>query len=68
MVCDINFISSCHDVYKISGVYGTWDHQVQNMLSIFGHGKIHYVLKRFAEPLDRKSQNYQELSNKFPLI
>lgn len=49
-----------------SGVYGTWDHRVQNRLSKFGHGKIHYVLKRFSEPLDRKSQIYQELSIKFP--
>ena len=51
-----------------SGVYGTWDHRVQNRLTIFGHGKIHYILKRFAEPLDRKSEIYQELSNKFPFF
>ncbi len=56
------------DYILSSGVYGTWDHRVQNRLSKFGHGKIHYVLKRFSEPLDRKSQIYQELSNKFPLF
>ncbi len=56
------------DYILSSGVYGTWDHRVQNRLSKFGHGRIHYALKRFAEPLDRKSQIYQELSNKFPFF
>ncbi len=56
------------DYILSSGVYGTWDHRVQNRLSKFGHGKIHYALKRFAEPLDRKSQIYQELKNKFPFF
>ena len=51
-----------------SGVNGTWNHRVQNRLSISGHGKIHYVLKRFAEPLDRKSPIYEELSHEFPFF
>ena len=51
-----------------SGVYGTRTNLVQNRLSTFGHGKIHYMLKRFAEPLDRKSRNYQTLSKEFPFF
>ena len=51
-----------------SGANGTWNHRVQNRLSISGHGKIHYVLKRFAEPLDRKSPIYEELSHEFPFF
>ncbi len=56
------------DYFLSSGVYGTWDHRVQNRLSTFGHGKIHYVLKRFSEPFDRKSQIYQELSKEYPFF
>ena len=51
-----------------SGVYGIWDHRVQNKLSDFGHGKIHYVLKRFAEPFDRKSRIYQVWSVEYPFF
>ncbi len=51
-----------------AGVYGKRTIRVQNRLSKFGHGKIYYVLKRFAEPLDKKSWNYQGLKEEFPFF
>ena len=51
-----------------SGSYGTRVHFVQNRLSRFGHGKIHYVLKRFVEPFDRKSMIYMEWSKTHPFF
>ena len=60
-----NEFYACDTSRKVRAVIKAKGERGENLTSFVPYG---YVLKRFAEPLDRKSQNYQELSNEFPLF
>lgn len=51
-----------------SGVYGSLDHELENQVKRFGHGKLRYTLTRFSVPFRKSNQKYAAFSKTYPLF
>ena len=51
-----------------SGVYGTREHRVENVMSKHEWGKLQYVLNRFFVPVSKKNKEYAAYARAFPFF
>lgn len=51
-----------------SGVYGTMEHRVENIIRKNGMGKIQYALHRFFVPVSKKNKDYAAYAGAYPFF
>lgn len=51
-----------------SGVYGTYDRNIENQLKRSGNNKLLYLLQRFPVPVSKKNKYYNDFAIQYPLF
>ena len=51
-----------------SGVYGTMNHRVENIMSKNGWGRLQFAMNKFFVPVSRKNKNYEDYARKYPIF
>ena len=51
-----------------SGVYGTKEHEIENVLRKRKLGKLRYIIKRFLVPVNKKNKRYAGYAREYPFF